>query len=207
MIDHSVQPMPVPIDDALTGGACPLYAQMCPDDDASQLIAFVCNGDIYVQHGAHTIRATYTGVCHSIFTIIIHLGSTSTLSAGAPAYVAQEEFDRYTAMWWCPHEKTNVNTNRYLLYEQIDETSVQALCITSPGTQLEAQLPMRYPLAGTANALSSLKMLEICIDNDMSMHINDLFLSIDLHAQFPWFEYLIRAGWIRDGTAYVHIIL
>jgi hypothetical protein len=171
-----MQPKAVPIDDVMTGGACPLYAQMCPD-------------------GSQTIRAT-------------HL-DTSALSAGAPAYVTQEEFDRYTAMWWSPCDGTTTvdgGRRRYLLYEQIDESPVHELCITSPGTLLDAQLPMRYPLAGTANAISSLKVLEITTIAD-STTITDLFLSVDLHAQFAWFEYLIRAGWIGDGTAYVYELL
>lgn len=49
----------------------------------------------------------------------------------------------------------------HLLYEFVDEAEVVELSLSAPGTLFEAADTMRYPLAGTNNAVSSLKMLQI----------------------------------------------
>lgn len=72
---------------------------------------------------------------------------------GCSSFIAQEELDRFTGMWWSPGPR------KMLLYEQVDETAVTGLQFTVPGCS-PAQ-PMKYPVAGTANAISTLRLIVI----------------------------------------------
>lgn len=72
---------------------------------------------------------------------------------GCSSFIAQEELDRFTGMWWSPGPR------KMLLYEQVDETAVTGLQFTVPGC-LPAR-PMKYPVAGTANAISTLRLIVI----------------------------------------------
>uniref|UniRef100_A0A914VL41 Dipeptidyl peptidase 9 n=1 Tax=Plectus sambesii TaxID=2011161 RepID=A0A914VL41_9BILA len=174
----------------LPAGGSPLHPQQCFADPS--LLAFVCSGDIYLHHGSTTTRATFTG-------------PNTGQSAGSPSFVMQEEFDRYSAMWWSP--KKSEDGKAFLLYEFVDESDVVELTLSAPGTLFEAADSMRYPLAGTNNAVSSLKMLQVSHAPAGGVSITDLYLWTDVRAQLPWFEYLLRAGWMPNGEAVWALLL
>uniref|UniRef100_A0A182T5U4 Dipeptidylpeptidase IV N-terminal domain-containing protein n=1 Tax=Anopheles maculatus TaxID=74869 RepID=A0A182T5U4_9DIPT len=69
--------------------------QICPQN--SDLVAFVCNGDIWVvhTHSGHSERLTYAHDGRRSF-------AEDPLTAGVPSYVMQEEFSRYQGFWWQP---------------------------------------------------------------------------------------------------------
>ena len=58
----------------------------------------------------------------------------------------------------------------------------------------------RFPKTGETNAKSALKLIKVRTSNvvgDVTSSILDL--NFDLHEYFPWYEYLVRAGWTPDG--------
>lgn len=78
---------------------CQLYSaidpNICPQN--SDLVAYVCGGDIWVTHtiSGHGERLTYAHDGRRTF-------ADDPLSAGTPSYVMQEEFSRYQGYWWQP---------------------------------------------------------------------------------------------------------
>ncbi|VDM53848.1 unnamed protein product [Angiostrongylus costaricensis] len=119
--------------------------------------------------------------------------SDPNVSNGVSAFITQEELDRFQAVWWSP-------TSTRLLYERVDETSVRSLMFVCPGR--EAAPPMKYPVAGTDNAISQLRI--IMIDGNA---VVDCGLKEPLKSRFPWVEYIARAGFLNDGkTVWVQVL-
>nr|KAG5690825.1 hypothetical protein BaRGS_011006 [Batillaria attramentaria] len=90
------------------------------------------------------------------------------ITAGSPSFVVQEEFDRYTGYWWQPNTDTLTsegNQTLRILYEQVDESCVDILHIFgSSGLNESGVDEYRYPRAGTANAQSSLRLVEFQVN-------------------------------------------
>uniref|UniRef100_A0A915PWP8 Uncharacterized protein n=1 Tax=Setaria digitata TaxID=48799 RepID=A0A915PWP8_9BILA len=156
---------------------CPLHAQLCPVD--SSLVAFVANSNIHIDWKGQVIYSSKAG---------------ENIINGCSSFITQEELDRFTGMWWSPGPR------KMLLYEQVDETPVTSLQFTVPGCS--PVRPMRYPVAGTANAISTLRL--IIIDDN---RITDNKLMIELKSVYPWYEYLSRVGWLPDGSAIWAVLL
>ena len=116
------------------------------------------------------------------------------LSAGLPSYIMQEEFNRYTGFWWCPVLDQYDPNYTYILYEQTDESEVKKIQITSHEGFTEEH---RFPKPGEVNAKAILKLIKIGTNYKIRNEIFDL--KFDLHEYFPWYEYLVRAGWTPDG--------
>ncbi|XP_059490227.1 dipeptidyl peptidase 9-like [Neocloeon triangulifer] len=163
--------------------------QICPSNP--DLVAFVCNNDIWVTHSltGSSMRLTnfHKGPPYNLID--------DPLSAGSPSYVMQEEFNRYQGYWWQP-KQTSPGCYR-LLFELVDESEVEICCFPTTGAVEE----LRFPRAGTANAKSELKMLQFKLGtNLMPTEVKVLSLTRSLNCLFPYYEYLVRAGWIPDGT-------
>ncbi|VDM41031.1 unnamed protein product [Toxocara canis] len=156
---------------------CPLNAQLCPVD--SDIVAFVANRNVHIDR---------------MGTVIYSTQSTKDVSNGCSPFIMQEEFDRFTGVWWSPGPEA------MLVYERVDESKVEVLQFSCPGHL--ASSPMKYPVAGSTNATSTLHLISICADK-----VTDCSLSIDLHDQFPWYEYLARVGWLPDGSAVWAILM
>lgn len=71
------------------------------------------------------------------------------------------------------------------------------LSFVTPGKQADAESNMRYPLAGTANTTSTLRICHINPENNNM--VLDMELRVDLKKVVPWYEYLARCGWTPDG--------
>lgn len=56
---------------------------------------------------------------------------------------------------------------------------------------------MRYPLAGTTNPKSTLRICHVNVDSNNL--VLDTQLQVDIKKVVPWYEYLVRCGWIYDG--------
>uniref|UniRef100_A0A158R5I4 Peptidase_S9 domain-containing protein n=1 Tax=Syphacia muris TaxID=451379 RepID=A0A158R5I4_9BILA len=160
---------------------CPLNAEMCPCDP--NLVAFVANRNIYIDYNGKIIYHTTAGV---------------DITNGCSSYIMQEELNRFTGLWWCPSKE------RVLLYEQVDETEVSEVQFSCPGQSPSAV--MKYPLTGTANAKSTLRIITINGSGE-NFQVTDKGLAIDLHKQFPWYEYLARVGWLPNGSAIWALLL
>ncbi|GMT00256.1 hypothetical protein PENTCL1PPCAC_22430, partial [Pristionchus entomophagus] len=104
------------------------------------------------------------------------------ISNGTPPFIIQEEMERFNGMWWSP-------SHSLLLYERVNEIYVERVLVST------RQPPMKYPLAGTTNAQSTLRMIHVA-----SNKVHDYGLRVDLHIKYPWMEYITRAGFMTDGT-------
>uniref|UniRef100_A0A915B1G7 Dipeptidyl peptidase 9 n=1 Tax=Parascaris univalens TaxID=6257 RepID=A0A915B1G7_PARUN len=156
---------------------CPLNAQLCPVD--SDIVAFVANRNVHIDRMGSIIYATK---------------SERDISNGCSPFIMQEEFDRFTGLWWSPGPEP------MLVYERVDESKVTELQFSCPGHL--ASSPMKYPVAGSANAISTLHLISICHDK-----VVDCALSVDLAEQYQWYEYLARVGWLPDGSAVWAILM
>jgi hypothetical protein len=114
--------------------------------------------------------------------------------AGMASFIAQEELERFDGYWWSPQRLE-------LLYERVDETKVTKLAFECPGKPPSTE-PIHYPLVGTENARSTLRMVVFDSSNNTS---TDKRLAFDLNDHVPWQEYLVRAGWTDDGNKYAII--
>lgn len=79
-------------------------------------------------------------------------GATESLSHGTSEFVAQEEMKRDEGYWWSPDSST-------LLYQQTDETGVEARYIANALQPEEKPARFAYPKAGSPNAVVRLGLL------------------------------------------------
>ncbi|KAK5584328.1 hypothetical protein RB653_005937 [Dictyostelium firmibasis] len=127
--------------------------------------------------------------------------------AGDVGFIYAEEFSRYTGYWWCPTVGTCVKTGKpmyTILYLEEDETDVMDYHI--PSTDLRGGTTQyKYPLAGEKNSITKVCLVSFVLptrttfqDSKIEIIKNELF---DLKIQFPWVEYISRAGWIPSGES------
>ncbi|XP_045781604.1 dipeptidyl peptidase 9 isoform X1 [Maniola jurtina] len=195
-----------------TGWGAPLTPAMCPS--LPSLVAHAARGDIWLAGDTLRRPARLTYACK---------GGDEKLAddprqAGVPCYVTQEEFSRYTGIWWQP--KCDDDVFR-IVYEEVDESDVKIFSFPSSQSSSGEVEEFRFPRAGTPNAKSILKMVTFRLQkatpttvldyyqegnserivsdssND-SMEVTDIRwydLRQSLKETFPWLEYLARVGW------------
>uniref|UniRef100_A0A1Q3F6C2 Putative dipeptidyl-peptidase n=1 Tax=Culex tarsalis TaxID=7177 RepID=A0A1Q3F6C2_CULTA len=165
--------------------------QICPQN--SDLVAYVCNGDIWVIHtlSGHSERLTYAHDGRRSF-------SEDPLTAGVPSYVMQEEFSRYQGFWWQP---ASADDKIYrIVYEEVDESDVSLYTFPSSQSVGGDYEEYRFPRAGSANAKSKLKLVQFRLSE--ALKITDACikeLQCPLTYAFPWAEYVVRVGWTPDS--------
>nr|XP_006824516.1 PREDICTED: dipeptidyl peptidase 9 [Saccoglossus kowalevskii] len=171
-------------------------AKLCPSNN--NIVAFINNSDIWVANveRGESKRLTF-----------VHKGQCSLSedpkSAGVASYIVQEEFDRYTGYWWQPQMTNNSDGSQtiQILYEEVDESGVEILHISSPASGDKDVDEYRYPRAGTANADCLLKLIEVKIEQNGKIGtVIDKYLSESLNSLYPWLEYTVRCGWTPDGN-------
>lgn len=74
------------------------------------------------------------------------------VSYGAADFIAAEEFDRFRGHWWAPDGQS-------LLAARVDESPVRVQFIADPANPTRAPREVRYPAAGTENALVELFLI------------------------------------------------
>lgn len=168
----------------------PIDPQICPQN--SDLVAYVCGGDIYVTHtiSGHGERLTYAHDGRRKVT-------DDPLTAGTPSYVMQEEFGRYQGYWWQPNSDDGIYR---IVYEEVDQSDVCLIRFPSSQSVGGEYDEYRFPRAGTANAKSKLKLVEFVLSETLQISniiIRDL--ECPLSITFPWLEYIVRVGWTPDS--------
>ncbi|XP_065669799.1 dipeptidyl peptidase 9 isoform X2 [Hydra vulgaris] len=171
--------------------------KMCPCNP--NILSFIDHGDIWVVNtlGGSEMRLTF----------VRDSSREEALSAGVPAYVTQEEFDRFTGYWWEPvYHQDNGSMQMYrILYEVVDERAVEEFQM---GSHSEVSFTnfvenYRYPKAGSTNAKSTLKIVEFCLDCSLNQFIAGSIthyeLCVDFYEKFSWVEYIVRCGWMPNG--------
>jgi dipeptidyl-peptidase-4 len=99
---------------------------------------------------------------------------------GLAEFVAAEEMDRQRGFWWAPDGQS-------LLAARVDESGVQEWHIGDPSNPDHAPRAIRYPAAGTANAVVSLSLL----------HLDGCRTDVSWDADA--FPYLVSVRW-RPGS-------
>lgn len=101
---------------------------------------------------------------------------------GLPDFAAAEEMRRMRGFWWSPDGSRIAAT-------RVDETPVEVWWISDPSDPLATPRSMRYPRAGTANAIVTLHLLNVLGDGRVDVTWD----------QPERFEYLAAASWIGDS--------
>ncbi|WP_338466321.1 DPP IV N-terminal domain-containing protein [Novosphingobium sp. ZN18A2] len=109
-----------------------------------------------------------------------------TVHWGEAEFVAQEEMDRLTGLWWSPDD-------RRIAVERFDEAPVGIVTRSAIGAEGTRVYDQRYPVAGSANAQVSLWV--VAPDGSRRVQV-DFGADPDI--------YLARVDWAPDGkTLYV----
>jgi len=170
-------------------GAAPVVRRLTKDDEVPEQNP-VCNGAgtrvAYVKQGAvvvHDVTANTSKV--------LTKGATATRSFGLAEFIAEEELDRHEGFWWS-------RDGSKLLVLEVDEGGVGVKVrpqIFADHTEMVSQ---RYPAAGEANAI-------------VTPHIYIVATGKRTTATLPRtgpaaVEYIARAGFFRDGTAWLQLL-
>lgn len=102
---------------------------------------------------------------------------------GEAEFVAQEEMGRLTGYWWSPQD-------RRIAVERFDESAVGVVTRAAIGATGTKVYDQRYPVAGSANALVELFMMDPDGGNRLKV---DLGEETDI--------YIPRVDWAPDGSA------
>ncbi|XP_045457080.1 dipeptidyl peptidase 9 [Melitaea cinxia] len=201
-----------------TGWGAPLTPAMCPS--MPSLVAHTARGDIWLAGDNLKRPARLTYACKGRDERL----ADDPRQAGVPCYVTQEEFSRYTGIWWQPKRDDDVFR---IAYEEVDESDVKIFSFPSSQSCSGEVEEFRFPRAGTPNAKSVLKMVTFRLqkatpttvldyyqeghsdhiiqasDSNNSMEVTDIRwyeLRQSLKETFPWFEYLARVDWTPCGN-------
>ena len=195
--------MPVgAVEISTTDPAPRMQAQICSNDP--NLVSFVRDGDIWLTDvsTAQEIRLSHTRPERAAGMDSVR---REAHSAGTPSYIVQEEFNRYNGYWWqtC-HGSTSADDGspvHRILYEKVDESSVEVLDI--PDFSLPGGVESyRFPRPGAQNPEVELRLVEIGteIGPGGSRTVVHRKLPVPLVQLFPWCEYIVRCGWVRDNV-------
>jgi dipeptidyl-peptidase 4 len=144
--------------------------QISPD---GEWVAYVQDSEVYV--------VPFAGGAPRQLT---HGGRETRKTNGLAEYIAQEEMDRHSGLWWSPD-------SRWVAFEQVDENHIPVYRIVHQGkghTGSEAQEDHHYPFAGGPNATVRLGVVSIEGGEPVWM---DLGAEPDV--------YLARVQWLPDG--------
>jgi dipeptidyl-peptidase-4 len=103
-----------------------------------------------------------------------------TVSWGSAEFIAAEEMNRHRGFWWSPDGQT-------LAACRVDTAPVQRWTIGDPGDPARPARSVRYPAAGTENAIVTLHLLGL----DGSRR------DVDWDREF--FPYITRVDWTEQG--------
>ena len=104
-----------------------------------------------------------------------------TISWGTAEFVAGEEMGRTRGFWWAPDSAR-------LLVERVDVAPIDTWWISAPVSPSEPPTAVRYPAAGTANAVCSLAIIGL----------DGARVDVDWNATAQW-EYLADMTWSQEG--------
>jgi dipeptidyl-peptidase 4 len=133
----------------------------------------------YLHGGALRVADLNTGADHAI----AEPGETPDVAFGGAEFIAAEEMGRMRGYWWAPDGSA-------LLIARVDESPVRRWYIADPANPDRPATPVRYPAAGTPNAVVSLWLARP--DGDRPE-----LTRVDWDgAAFP---YLVNVSWERAG--------
>ena len=106
---------------------------------------------------------------------------------GAADFIAAEELNRFRGHWWAPDGQS-------LIVARVDESPVPVQYIADPANPARAPRAVRYPAAGSANAIVEL-----------------YFIALDgSRRKIEWdragYEYLAQVSWTEHGPALLAVL-
>lgn len=107
-------------------------------------------------------------------------------SWGLADFIASEEFGRMHGYWWSPDSDS-------LIVQSTNDSDVQNWWISDPASPAKAPQEIRYPAAGTKNAIVGLQKISI------SGKRTSIYWDTDA------FEYLISVSWQKNYDALVTV--
>jgi dipeptidyl-peptidase-4 len=110
------------------------------------------------------------------------LNEPEHVSWGSAEFVAAEEMSRYRGFWWAP-------TGHHIAACRVDESPIDEWFIADPAHPERKPTAIRYPAAGTNNALVSLHVIHV---------IDSAQVAITWDAEA--FPYLTTVEWINDDS-------
>ena len=130
--------------------------------------------------------AVYIGLIGGEAAQVTPPETAEIISWGTAEFVAQEEMDRMTGLWWSPDDA-------HIAVQRTDEAPVGIVTRAAIGADGTTVYNQRYPAAGTPNALVELYVMKP--DGSAQVQV-DLGANPDI--------YLARVNWAGDGkTLYV----
>lgn len=110
------------------------------------------------------------------------LNESEHVSWGSAEFVAAEEMNRYRGYWWAP-------SGHHIAACRVDESPIGEWFIADPAHPERQPTAIRYPAAGTNNALVSLHVLRV-IDSER----------MEITWDSKTFPYLTTVEWIDDTS-------
>ncbi len=107
--------------------------------------------------------------------------TSDTVHWGEAEFVAQEEMARFTGYWWAPDDSR-------IAVQRFDDAPVGIVTRTAIGAEATQTFQQRYPVAGSANSLVSLSVMD-----PAGQHRVEVDLGPDKDI------YLARVNWATDG--------
>jgi len=179
--------------------------------DNQNICAYYSQNDLYVQD--------LTKDADSVLRITHE--SSAKKFAGFPSFCILEEFDRYTGYYWL---KTNDPTKGKIVYEVVDESSVNEYVTVSPKSMatrlykksghpkmlvgrnrhdLAPWSDATYPSAGSTNPEVELRYAEIDFETGS---VSNYKLVTALSKQIPWVEYIVNYGWLGQSGIWAYVV-
>jgi len=194
-----------------------------------RFVAFIRDGELWIKHVQSGLEKQVTFTPQP--TDSMHASDLGrAVTSGVAEYVMQEEFSRYSGYWWRPDIESK---HRYdVLYLEVDHSKVPiihtpriSLGKADPQYNINASTvdSYRYPRVGEPNAHSEIRVASLLLpttdglaaetDSDdewtewSSLKNGDgveiWSPRVSLSEQFPWAEYVVRAGWVPSNAVQI----
>ncbi|MHA6317158.1 S9 family peptidase [Altererythrobacter sp. CAU 1778] len=119
-----------------------------------------------------------------------------TIRWGEAEFVAQEEMGRMTGFWWSPDDSR-------IAVQRTDESPVGVVTRAAIGATGTRVFDQRYPVAGSANAIVELYIMDPDGQNRVKVDLTSNQRAPYYNAADPTDFYLARVDWAPDGNLYV----
>ena len=157
-------------------------------DPTGNRIAFVIDGELVCidRDGTDPIRKMRTIAGRSVF------GEDETVSWGVADFIAAEEMGRYRGFWWSPN-------GRRIAVARVDESPVAQWTISDLSQPSVPARSVRYPAAGSNNAVVSLSLFDVTDSSASAMQRRDIEWDMSMY------PYLTDVHWINDESIHISV--